>query len=230
MSSPASSSPRPRDRTLGLAIVAASFVASFAISLWAKRTSEPEQAVTPLPPTSVGVVGFPHAADAVATLPRARELTPRTLLRGFVAEGVKPNGTIDLQGGSAYVRYSFQSPPGKGPQPPRVTGVVPRRSWCGTQNVRLEKQGLYAEPDRAGVACSPVQAEPLPSPRCTLKQIWDLALEKGISPDQPARIEYYRAVAGPAWRFQVSGGGPSFSVYGDCQRELSRKEAAGNVP
>lgn len=223
-------SARARDKFFGLLVVGLAFLASIGISLWGKRVSEPEHSVPPGPPTSVGVVGWPNAVDPVKTLPVARALTRRSLLRGIVASGVGADGGLDVASGRATVRYAFQSPPGKGPQPSRVPGVVPRKRWCGRQTVRIEKPGLFAEPDQADVPCGPNPEEFLPEPNCTLAQIWKYAQRRGVAADQLARIEYYRSIAGPSWRFELLDGTQRFSVYGDCSRELSRHEALGSVP
>src|SRR5690606_39945952 len=137
-----------RDRVVGLSVVAGAFVLSLGISLWAKGVSEPETSEAPAPPTTVGIPGWPNRVEPLAALEKARALTPRPLLRGIVAEGVASDGTID-PASAGYARYSFQSPPGHGPQPPREPGVVPRRANCGRQYVRLGRQGIEAEPDQA---------------------------------------------------------------------------------
>jgi hypothetical protein len=221
---------RRRDRLRGLFILVFAFAVSLGISLWAKHASEPEQSRTPAPPSTGGVVGFPRGVDPIKTLPRAQELTRRSILRGFVAEGVKANGTLDVLSGNARVRYAFQSSPGHGPQPPRVPGVVPRRLFCGRQTVHVQRQGIYAEPDQTEALCPPTHSDTLPRPRCTLQEIWQHAIERGVSKERLARIEYYRSVAGPAWRFELPDGSQRFSVYGDCQRELSPAESVGSVP
>jgi hypothetical protein len=222
--------PRGPDKLHGLLVVGGAFLVSLGISLCAKRISEPEQGRPPLPASTVGVVGWPGTIQALATLPAARQLTRRTLLRGIVIEGVKSDGTFDVKSAGAGARYSFQSSPGQGPQPARVPGVVPRRNLCGRQNVELRALGLYAEPDQLDAPCQPTQVDSLPEPRCTLAQIWEHALQKGATAQQRARIEYYRSAAGPAWRFELPDGSLRFSLYGDCRRELSRAESSGSVP
>jgi hypothetical protein len=223
---------RHRDRFQGLLIVAVAFLVSLAISFWAKRRSAPETSMPPDPATIEGIEGWPARVEPVRNLARARELTRRLLFRGFVAEGVKSDGTLDLSKSStgANVRYSFQSPKGHGPQPPRETGVVPRRDLCGRQSVRIREVGIYAEPDQPEVVCSPVHGEPLPDPGCSLDELWKAAIERGVSAEARARIQYYRAAAGPAFRFQLMDGTGTFTLYGDCERELRYAEAAGHVP
>ncbi len=223
-------SARVRDKVLGLTLVAVAFAASIGISLWGKHVSEPEQAVPPAPPTQVGVIGWPGAVDPLQTLASARDLTRRTLLKGIVAIGVKSDGTVDPSSPPGAIRYAFQSPPGKGPQPERVPGVVPRKNLCGRQSVHVGKKGLYAEADQVDVPCGSNPSEFLPEPACTFPQIWQHALRKGIPRDVLARIEYYRSAAGPSWRFELTDGSERFSVYGDCLRELSRHESTGSVP
>jgi hypothetical protein len=55
-------------------------------------------------------------------------------------------------------------------------------------------------------------------------------VSRGAPREQLAKIEYYRAQAGPAWRFELPGTPHRFSLYGDCGRELNETEAAGFVP
>lgn len=221
---------RRRDKLHGLLVVAVAFLVSLGISLWAKRVSEPEQGSPPAPPTPVGVIGYPAAVDAAATLVAARKLTRRSLLRGFVVEGVKPDGSVDVRADRSSIRYAFQSPPGHGPQPKRVPGVVPRRNTCGRQNVWVKANGIAVEADQLGLPCPADPIDPLPEPRCTLKQIYEHAIAKGASPDSRARIEYYRSGAGPSWRFHLADGSLRFSLYGDCVRELNHRDAIGVIP
>lgn len=221
---------RRRDRLHGLVVVGVAFLVSLGISFWAKRVSEPEQGLPPAPPTKVGVIGWPNGVDPVKTLPAARQLTRRSHLRGFVADGVREDGTLDFGTATARVRYAFQSPSGQGPQPPRVPGLVPRRNLCGRQSVQIGAAGLVADADQPDLPCPPTLPDPLPEPRCTLAEIWAHARAKGALPGRVARIEYYRAAAGPAWRFEFPDGSLRFSIYGDCARELSRSEANGSVP
>src|SRR4051794_18816624 len=113
---------RKTDRLRGLLIVGIAFVACLGVSIWAKDKSRPETSQPPGPPTTQGVVGWPSAVDPVRTLPQARELTRRSLLRNIDADGVKSDGTMDFKAGQGSVRYTFQSPPMQGPQPPREPG------------------------------------------------------------------------------------------------------------
>jgi len=220
---------RRRDRRWGLTIVAVAFLLSLGISMWAKRVSEPEQSLPPAPPTSVGIAGWPRSIDPVATLPKAREVTRRSVFKGFVAEGVNGDGLLDATAGVSSIVYSFESARGQGPQPPRRPGVVPRRDLCGRQKVRIDRRGLSADNDQAGLPCLPDAASELPAPRCSLAKIWALARKRGAAPSALARIEYYKASAGPAYRFELTDGSVRFSVYGDCRRVLTASESIGSV-
>jgi hypothetical protein len=177
-----------------------------------------------------GIHGFPSAVDPVKSLAGARALTRRNLLRGIVMDGVRSDGTLDLSEGPGRVRYSFQSPPGHGPQPYREPGTLAKRVSCGKQNVQLRKEGLVAEPDLSDYPCPPLTLEPLPDPECTAKDIWRLARKRKVPKEGMAHLEYFRAKAGPAWRFEIAGTPHRFTVYGDCQRELHGAEAQGSVP
>jgi hypothetical protein len=214
---------RKRDKWIGLAMVAGAFVVSLIISLWAKRVSGPELGMAPAPPTTVGIPGFPESVEPLKALALARELTPRPFLRGLVVEGAKSDGTVDVKSGGE-VRYTFQSPAGHGPQPPRKPGVVPRKNNCGRQSVRIHAGGIGADLDQPSVPCALSPADPLPEPRCTLDKVWSAALRKGASKNARARIEYYRSMAGPAWRIDVPGS-LRLNLYGDCERELARNES-----
>lgn len=224
---------RKRDKMIGMAIVGVTFILGIGISFWAKHESRPETSAPPGPPTTAGIVGFPYKVDVTATLAGARNVTRRNLLRGFTAEGVRPDGTIDLTEGPGRARYVFQSAPGQGPQPDSEVGPLPRRPLCGRQEVHLRHEGLVADPDQPSLACSTrgIEAsEPLPDPQCSLATIWQRAIERGIRTDRLARIEYFRAHGGPAYRFEQQETSARFVLYGDCRRELKGAAAAGRVP
>jgi len=220
---------RRADRLRGLVIVGLTFVLCLLLSVWAKRRARPELSVPPAPPTTVGIVGFPNQVDVVKTLAQARTLTPRTLLRGIAADGVKSAGYVDVTS-TGRVRYSFQSASGQGPQPAREPGTLARHPYCGRQTVDLGKSGLVAEVDSPDASCSPHPSDPLPEPHCTLADVWAFAIARGVDKKREAHIEYYRAVAGPAWRFEAGGGFNRFSLYGDCKRELDARDAAAVAP
>jgi len=220
---------RRADRLRGLAIVALAFVSCLLISVWARRRATPEPVVPPAPPTTVGITGWPSAVDVVKTLPRARELTHRNLLRSITVDGVKSDGTIDAAG-PGRARFQFQSAAGQGPQPAREPGTLARRPYCGRQAVLVRKDGIVAEADDAEASCAPQATDPLPEPHCTLAEIWAHALERGVPKERVARIEYFRASAGPAWRFDAAGSRAHFTLYGDCKRELDGRDAANVSP
>lgn len=212
------------DRLRGLVIVGVSFALCLVLSVWAKKKSTPVLSAPPEKPTPAGVIGFPSAVDAVKTLPRARQLTPRTLLRGIVAESVKSDGTLDASE-RGRVRYSFQSSAGEGPEPAREQGTLARRPYCGRQSVVVQKDGVGAEVDAPDAVCATHPSDPLPDPRCSLTDVWAHAITRGVPKEKLARIEYFRANAGPAWRFDVPHGRGRFVLYGDCQRELDGHDA-----
>jgi hypothetical protein len=220
---------RERDKRLGLVIVLTAFVLAIGISVWAKHASRPETSEPPGPPVTAGVVGFPDRVDVVKTFAAARGMTKRTLFRGFIAEGVRSDGTIDVSEGPGRARYVFQSPPGLGAQPEREPGTLPRRQFCGKQDVRLRHEGLVLDDDKADAACSSRHPEPLPDPTCSLADIWRHALAKALPGDRLARIEYFRARGGPAYRFELPEGN-SFVLQMDCRTELHGSDATGRVP
>ena len=216
---------RRTDRLRGLVIVGLTFVLCLLISVWAKRRSLPVLSTPPEPASPLGVVGFPNAVDAVKTLARARQLSQRSLLRGLSADAVKSDGTIDVSAPNGRIRYSFQSDAGEGPEPPRQPDTLARHPYCGRQTINVHKDGIVAEPDAADAICAPHPIDPLPEPHCSLADVWAHALTRGVPKERTAHIEYYRANAGPAWRFEAAHARGRFTLYGDCQRELDAKEA-----
>ncbi len=206
-------------------IVAASFAACLALSIWAKEKSRPETSEPPGPPTVEGVAGYPNAVDPVATLAAARKLTRRPILRGITNDGGQNDGAVDGGEGPGRARDTFQSEAGQGAQPEREPGTLPKRVTCGKQEVVLRKEGLVAEPDQADYPCPPGGVEALPEPQCNARTLWKLARRRKIPNDSRAHVEYFRSKAGPAWRFEVLGTPHHFTMYGDCKRELTGAEA-----
>jgi hypothetical protein len=229
-SPPPNDAKRRQDRLFGLLLVAVAFLLCLALSLWAKEKSRPETSEPPGPPTVQGIVGFPNTVDAVASLAAARKLTKRPALRGIVLDGVLADGALDVNEGATRARYTFQSSPGHGAQPPREPGTLAKRITCGKQNVLLTKQGLVAEPDQSDYPCPPGGVEALPEPQCSARDLWKVARKRKVPRDRPAHIEYFRAKAGPAWRFEIPGTQHRFTLYGDCKGELVGPEAHGTVP
>lgn len=221
---------RRRDKVVGLGIVAVAFAVSMLISLWAKHNSAPPESVEPAPPTTEGLTGFPKKVDPLATLAQARTLTDRPLFRGFVVDGVLPSGVVDVSDKASRIRYSFQSEPGRGAQPPREPGTLPSRTFCGRQSVVVKHDGIGAEPDAVSFPCTGTQHDALPEPTCRLSELWQHAKTKGAPPRRQARIEYYRSQKGPAYRFSIPGTKHRWVVAGDCKRELTGKQALGSVP
>jgi hypothetical protein len=210
-------------------IVAGAFAVCLAVSIWAKEKSRPEVSEPPGPPTAQGIKDFPQAVDPLQALQVARTLSKRPILRGIVMDGVELHGLVTLSDAAARVRYSFQSPAGQGAQPPRDPGTLPKRVTCGKQNVILRQEGMVAEPDLADYPCAG-GLEPLPEPECSPRELWKIARKRKVPKEALAHIEYFRAKAGPAWRFEISGTPQRFTMYGDCKRELIGADAHGNVP
>jgi hypothetical protein len=204
-------------------------LAALSISWWARGISTPSEIDVPAPPTSVGVTGFPHKVDAVATLDAARSATKRSELRGISAFGVAADGTVDVGTSGRTVKYSFASARGQGPQPPRPPGTLPRHEFCGRQHVRVNTTGLFADPDVPSSLCAPA-IEQLPNPRCGPKQVWQAAVRHGMPADQLANITYFRSASGPSWRFELPAQHKTLVLYGDCERELTGSEAVDVTP
>lgn len=222
---------RRRDKILGMSIIAGTFLACLGLSLWAKRESMPELAEVPAPPTTEGLPGFPNRVKPWDLLERARSLTPRALFRGFVAEGVRADGTLDFTQPGTRLRYSFQSLPGQGPQPPREGGTLPERTYCGTQSVRVGKEGIFAEHDKTELPCPSKDPKALAVPeKCSIEDVWELAREKKLTDKPATQIEYFESKRGAAYRF-TQGGRERFVVQAkNCSKELRGKERQGAVP
>lgn len=224
---------RLRDAALGLLILLVSFVGSMLFSLWARDEAIAPPAPAPGPATTA-LPGFPGAVDPFEVLPYARELTVRRLFQGFVATGVGEDGTLDFSK-QANLRFSFQSPPGRGPQPQRAGGTLPARTFCGRQMVVVDEKGMRAKEDKPSISCSLSDPRELPGfVGCGLDDIWSLARKHKFRRGHDARIEYYRSKAGPAFRFvgrDKKGKTGSLVVSArDCRTLISGKDQRGSVP
>jgi hypothetical protein len=222
--------PVKRDRAAGFTIILAAFGAALFISWKASEAVKPNVAPPPAPPTSEGLAGYPGKVDPVLTLGLAQQLTGREQLRRIVAVGVGADGTVDLQRAGASIRYEFDSAQGEGPEPPRPAGTVRAMHYCGRQTVHVKNKGIFAEPDQPRAPCRANSGAPLPEPRCNLDRIWTLARERGAPNTGHATIEYFRANEGPAWRFSLPEAKLSFTLFGDCERELHGREARPLAP
>lgn len=219
------SRPVKRDRVAGFSIIFVAFAAALVISWKASEAVRPNVAPPPEPPTSEGLAGYPRQVDPVLTLAMARALTQRQQLRRIVISGVAPDGTVDLERPNAAIGYEFDSARGEGPEAPRPAGTVRAVHYCGRQTVNVKRDGIFADPDQPRAPCRANAGAPLPEPRCDLERLWAMARERGAQAAGYATIEYFRAIEGPAWRFSLPEGKVTFTVFGDCQRELRGKEA-----
>lgn len=221
---------RRRDKVAGLVIICVAFAGCLALSLWAKEVSTPKPAPPPAPPSKKGLSGFPKKVRPWEVFPRARQLSVREQFQGLVARRVKRNGTLDFTDEKTRLRFSFQSQSGMGPQPPREGGTLPKRSYCGKQNVRVTKHGIGARPDVPKLPCPGRKPRNLSPPKdCTLEDVWKVAKKRRGRTPKRARIEYYRARGGPAYRFV--GGRKRFVISAkDCKTILEGRKQRGGVP
>jgi hypothetical protein len=221
---------RLRDMFIGLAVIVASFVGCLLLSLWGMHESTPRLAPEPAPPTQIGLEGFPNEVRPLEILEVARKLTVRDRFLGFVAEGVRPNGSVDLGRDGASIRFAFQSPSGLGPQPLRKGGTLPTRRFCGLQSVFVDSTGLFATEDNPERPCPGNSPEAIEVPeKCTLEDVWNLAKKRKMAKRGWAQIEYFHAPSGGAYRFKMDK--ESFVVSGkDCSTVLKGRAAVGVVP
>jgi hypothetical protein len=222
--------PAKRDQVAGFSIILVAFGAALFISWKASEAVKPNVAPPPAPPTSEGLAGYPSKVDPVLALGLAGQLTGREQLRRIVATGVAADGTVDLERAGASIRYEFDSAQGEGPEPPRPPGTVRAMHYCGRQTVHVKSGGIFAEPDQPRAPCRANAGAPLPEPRCNLDRIWARARERGAPNTGHATIEYFRANEGPAWRFSLPEAKLSFTLFGDCERELRGREARPLAP
>jgi hypothetical protein len=211
-----------RDRFAGLLVFLGSMAFCLGLSFWAKEAARPEaQPGDPPQPTLHGIVGWPHAVDAIATLPAARSKSRPHELRQIVLEGVKSDGTIDLVTGPGSLTYVFHNAARK-PKPTKPTEkvTVDRQAQCPRQVIRVRRDGIDPQSELKDNRCAGTASEPLPMPTCGPRELWARAIAKGASIRQLAHIEYYRSKDGPAWRMALPSDRSTWVVSGDCQREL----------
>jgi hypothetical protein len=223
-----------KDRFAGLLVLVAAMAACVCLSFWAKERARPESVLRASPATLRGIVGWPHAVDALGTLEAARRSSRPRDLRQIVLDGVKSDGTIDIVTGPGALTYLFHN----GARKPKLlklpeTGaagsppvVVEKPPQCPRQVIRIREDGIDPQAELKDHRCPAVMSEPLPNPVCGPREIWSKALAKGASIRQLAHMEYYLSKAGPAWKMTLPGGRFQLALSGDCQRELNRADAS----
>ncbi len=222
-----------KDRFAGLLVLVVAMAACISFSFWAKVQARPETMLQASPATLRGIVGWPHAVDALATLEAARRSSRPRELRQIVLDGVKSDGTIDVVTGPGALTYLFHNYPkkAKAPKPnePAVVekpGVVEKAPLCPRQTILVRKDGIDPQAEVRDNRCPTVMSDPLPIPTCGPREVWVKAVAKGASIQQLAHLEYYRSKAGPAWKMALPRGRFQLALTSDCQRELSRREAS----
>lgn len=222
-----------RDRFAGLFVLVTSMALCICLSFWAKGQARPEWSMRVSPATLRGIVGWPHAVEAVATLEAARRSSRPRELRQIVLDGVKSDGTIDVVTGPGALTYHFHNNPKK-PKLPKATGTTPaepkaqvadKPAQCPRQVVRIREDGIDPQPEMKDTRCPESTSEPLPVPTCSPRDVWLRAVSKGASIRELAHMEYYLSKAGPAWKMTLPRRWFRLALSGDCQRELSRAEA-----
>lgn len=221
---------RKRDRILGLAIIVLAFGGCMGLSVWGMRVSTPRPAPAPLPASQADLPGFPQAVRPLDVLQRARHLTVREKFRGFEARGLKRDGTLDFTRNDTSLKFVFQSPQGRGPQPERVPGTLPNRRYCGTQTIVVDRKGISALPDRANVSCGGKEIEDLGLPiGCGIDAVLVAAEKKKMKTRGGVKIEYFDAASGPAFRLDSERRTLTLSAR-DCKKELKGREQRGTLP
>jgi len=221
-----------KDRFAGLLVLVCSMGACVCLSFWAKDVARPESVVRASPATLRGVVGWPHAVDALATLEAARRSSRPRELRQIILDGVKSDGTIDIVTGPGALSYVFHNGEKK-PKPPKpnelgAAGRPPvgdKAVDCPRQVIRVRDDGLDPQAEMNDHRCPVLESEPLPSPTCGPRDLWAKAIAKGATIRQLAHIEYYRSKSGPAWKMSLPGGHFNLVLSADCKLELTFDQA-----
>src|SRR5690606_3993056 len=136
----------------------------------------------------------PEEVRPFEILPAVRDATERQLFQGFVAEGMRRDGSVDLSKKGNSLRFAFQDQRGRGAQPAREGGTLPLRTFCGRQSVVVLADGLVAREDQPEVPCRHPEPRELPLPTtCRLQDAWKIAKQQGLRVSKPAVVEYYRS-------------------------------------
>lgn len=212
-----------QQRNWGFAWLSFAFAGALSISWWSVQAVSPKRAQVAAPPTTAGLDGFPTSVNPHRLLARVRSMTQRQELRGWMATGVRPNGTVDLTQRSSAARYRFDSLPGAGRQP--EAGARPGAEFCGRQTLHLTGKGLFAGPDLSRGGCRANAGPGLPSSKCSLEGLWKLAIAQGATASERAVVEYYWTTEGPAWKFTIPGTAVRFVVAGDCHTKLTGQDS-----
>lgn len=224
------SAKRKRDKLTGLAIIVLTFAGCMGLSVWGMMASTPQAVPAPAAPTQEGIVGYPQFVHPFELLETARALSVREKFRGFSAQGVEADGSLDLSKKGRSIRYAFQSNSGRGPQPLREPGTLPQRRFCGVQSVMLDEKGIGALPDDAERPCpSQPLRDLVPPAHCSLQAVLALAKKSKFDPKVRTRVEFYQSVAGPAFRLVQKKKTVVISAQ-DCKTILKGRRGRGSVP
>jgi hypothetical protein len=145
--------------------------------------------------------------DLAGWLPEARKLARSQYddaeLVMMYASGVGADGKVDLTR-RGHGGYMFRSPRRSAPE---------RRCYY-----RLEMRGSKIEvgPILPATTADPCAWPIAPAPRCSVKQIWQEAIQLGADPKGQAYIRYLLKKGKPTWEFTVLGGGQDFLFGDDC--------------
>lgn len=159
--------------------------------------------------------GFPHRVDPVALLPAVRRAAATSLplrLISMKARYAGPQGLVDLDGpgyqGSVEYRFQEEAPPPTpvpaGPKPPLGVPRTERPIFTTDWSMSLDRNGLNVSHQ----LFMPGFFKAVPDPSCSVKQVWEAALDAGAPAHAVARLEYQRAIGGQAaWSFEIDGTG-----------------------
>ena len=224
-----------RDRWRALFVLFCGLALSFAITLWSKERIRPRNLHRATVSSLRGVVGWPKAVDAIASLDGARRFSHVRELQGIVVDGVNGDGRLELSDNGPSVKYVFQSGPRRRrdgqtqSSATRLGGNV-----CPRQIVKLNRDGLAAEPEDLSASCPREPVEPLAIPRCGPKQVIIAAAQVGFKRERLARIEYTQTKIGaapvPVWKMSVPVAHFSMVLSADCSHVYTREELNGRVP
>jgi serine/threonine protein kinase len=142
----------------------------------------------------------------------AKKLVPDAVLFRIDADGVYPDGHADITlAGNGSLDFRFISPSRTKGDPTLPVGA--KQEYKCMFRVMLNQEGAWSAP-LSGWECK----EPLLGPpKCTTKQIWKKALDKGAPENAIAGLGYRGSSGKARWYFSIEGTKHSHVFDDDCR-------------
>ena len=161
----------------------------------------------PPDPAHVDISRFLREAYAMAL-----HSTPDAQMGFFRVQDVRSDGTIDVRGRPVALSVLFISPSIAAARPATVPANQEHVRWC-IVNVNADERDTTIVWGYSG-ACETYKSQPMPE--CTVKEVWERAIERGADPALVAEVQYDNG----RWRLEIEHAGRAdleLDIADDCR-------------